>query len=1077
MSKPNFLKSLGLFGVTTLLVTACGPSASKSQADIPGTIGDNADGTHFIVESNQSGEASKMSVLLVSFGRLVDEVYDATGTTPVHRDLVIGQDVESDGLDFLIETNPVSRVVRLTILHDFGTPGYAAAFDKLFQGMDDLLTKSLDPSVLPPYSMVPRNSAIVVRFSDLLDASTLSTDTLRVLTGYTPTAPFGARMIVDPNFGAMVGGVFHSTRVIIDPVITAVESTETGMPVNSLGLPGAVNTGMPNLALRIPTVADFGAGQFTLLSNLTGHPLAGVGNSPFDYNSPTLDVVRALRTGGLTEKVGDPNNGFLPDADLPEVIGRQSITVSSVTVDFGLPAGNYLVDLAFTNLNCADAPQVGDILEQPGVFAEVTESGAAPVGGVVTGVKMRVLTAGSGVPFPGGGHYESPWDPAGLTGADCFVEFDPAPGVGTNLDVDPFANVIMRFSEPMDPALMTPFDSFVVARNDKPLGDMNVREFVVGEVTSSSDLRTFRMVQTVPYQHTQGTAEDFFINLFEQEGVVDLAGNGLANAFPTVPFFLKASAPSHKSDHKAFRFASYFDDPDFGNLVDDTKNGLSDIRGQYVADTVRGTISPRPVDRFSQTIDRNQFVPNWMTANASTLTGGLLGTAQEPLNPLGCKLMNLWRYFDMGLDVVDEAFVNIDVEHVNWAPIGSNVVADYYPQFRIAMATTNRFPDESYVTPPNTLVFPTSGLISTTYTENLLDDPNNKLTVIHKKVDGYFVDPVDKFKSTSLTFMFPFPLNRDKPASSFLYWTYRDTAITARGGSDEAIGLEPPVRYDATTVGPFGATFGSGEFTLDIEADPTVEPNKVVENGLFIPSFGLPILTEYRCYSSDDAIGVNRLDTSLAMAPVWAAGVTPANALASLPKQPFFRLFSAGGYDTGDQKIYKDPDLEVVPSGGLNYEVAIAPKGTPTQGADNTYYMGQLDFVIRVSRVHTHWHDVTNANPTYYEPVLEPRNDQQPNGTSIQLDFRGAQTNTSNVSKSNASALDMYGDLPGSGDPLVYGDPSGDNTGIGIQTTWTPNISDLNGLSFYQVRITFINNAAAGTFPELSTLAVAMESL
>ncbi|PIV81253.1 hypothetical protein COW53_05355, partial [bacterium CG17_big_fil_post_rev_8_21_14_2_50_64_8] len=140
-------------GGAALLLTACGPSASKSSTGLAGTVGDNPDGTHFIVEANESGKASKMTVLQISFGRLIDEVYDASGTNLVHRDLVIGQEVESDGVDFLLETNPVSRVVRLTILHDFGTPGYDAAFAKLFQGLDDLLTKSLDPSTLPPYSM------------------------------------------------------------------------------------------------------------------------------------------------------------------------------------------------------------------------------------------------------------------------------------------------------------------------------------------------------------------------------------------------------------------------------------------------------------------------------------------------------------------------------------------------------------------------------------------------------------------------------------------------------------------------------------------------------------------------------------------------------------------------------------------------------------------------------------------------------------------------------------------------------------------------------------------------------------
>jgi len=1078
MKNPNLFQGLGLMGLAALLLPACGPAAGHATADLPGTIGDNPDGTHFLVEDNESGESSTMHIKSISFGRLVDEVYDATGTVPVHRDLVIGQDIESDGTDYVIETNPVSRVMRLTILHDFGTVAYDTAFAKLFLGMDDLLTKDLSPSTLPPYSMVPRNSAIVIRLSDLIDETSISQDTVRLLSGYEPTSPFSTRMLADPNFGASVGGVFHSTRLILDPVVTAAESQVSGLPVNSLGLPTAINTSMPNLALRIPTTPDFATGQFKLLSNLTGHPLTGAGNAPFDYSSATLDAVRALRTGGLNEKVGDPNNGFLPDAELPDVIGRQAVTVTQTAVDLGAGPGNYLVDLTFSNINCADAPKVGDILEQPGVFAEVTAAGGAPVLGVITGVKMKLLTAGSGVPFPGGGHFETPWDPTGVVGADCFVEFDPAPGAGTNLDVDPFANVIVRFSEPMDPALMTPFDSFVIGRNDTPVDEMGVRGFVVGEVAASSDLTEFRFVQTAPFRHTFGVAtDDFFISLFGEEGVVDLSGNGLSNALPRVPFFIDPNAATHKTDHRSFRFATYTDVPGLGNIVDDFENGAADIRGQFVADTVRGTISPRPVDRFSQTIDRNQGVPNWMVANASTLTGGLLGTVQEPLNPLGCKLMNLWRYFDMGLDSADEAFFNIDVEHINWAPIGSNVIAEFYPDFQISMTTTNRFPDESWIGPPNALVFPTSGLIATAYSENILLDPHNEVKIVHDRTAGYFLDPVDKFKSTSQTFMFPFPMNRDTPLEDFKYWTFRDTAITTRGGSDAGIGIEPPVRFDAIAPGGMISSFGSGELTYDEASDPQVIDNLIVPDGTFMPSFGLPILTEYRCYSSDDAIGVNRLDTSLAMAPAWTVGVTPQNALAALPKQPFMRLFSAGGYDAGNQKVFRDPDLEVAPTGGFNYETAVAPKGAPTLGSDNVYYMGQLDFVIRVSRVYTHWYKVADANPVYFEPVIEPRNDQQPAGTSVNLDFRGAQNLTSNPPQGDAMTLNAYGDIPGTNDVNVFGDPSQDNGTLSNLTAWTSNISDINGLVFFQVRITFINNAASGTFPELSTLALAQESL
>ncbi|MDF1797562.1 MAG: hypothetical protein P1V81_00145 [Planctomycetota bacterium] len=1109
---------LGSLALVGLLLPACGPSAGTSS--VGGEIGvilEKGDGTRYVVEENASGKSTSMFIKSISFGRLVDEVYDDAGTL-LHRDLVIGQDIESDGLDYLLETNPISRTTRLTILHDFDTSSYKTAFDRLFLEMDDLLTKSLAAWELPPYSMVPRNSTIVLTLSDLIDPATVNAENIKVLTGYGPDLPFQARLAVDPNFGAELAGEFYSTRIQIDPVVTASEAFGSGLPVNGLGLPGAVNTSMPNLALRIPTATDFGAGQFTLLSNLTAHPLGALDNLPIDGTVSTKDVVRALRTGGLTEKIGDPHNGFMPDEDSPEVVGLQSVTINSVAVDFGKPAGNYIVDLTYLNINCAASPKVGDIITQPGVFLEVTESGSSPIGGVVAGVRVATLTEESGAPFESGAQYSTRWDPAGVIGADCFVEFDPPAGIGTNQEVALDASVILRFSEPMDPDLLTPFDSFVVSRVDEDVDDLAIRQLLVGNVTASPDLQEFRFDNSVPFYHpVQGAADDFFVQLNVEEGVVDLAGNGLAKFFPRVQFFTVASAPANRVDHRAFRFARAFDDPQKGSIVDDYDIGIAageaDIRGQYVYDAVRGTISPRPVDRFSQVIDRNLTVPAWHTANAVLANGGLLGTFAEPLNPLGCKMMSLWRYFDMGLDVQDEAYVNIDIEHINWAPIGSNVISEFYPDFQVSLALTSRFPDESYLSPPNMLVFPQSGLLATSYEENLLLDPNNQLTLVHKKESGYFIDPVDIFKASTQANMFPYPVNTGVPASQFKYWTFRDTATLTRGGSNVQIGLEPPVLYDFgidpdpnsvlvaiptdwTTDPPTPAviSFGSSQLVLDNNWDENGDDmleysGKYCPDGTFIPSFGLPLLTEFRCYSSDDAIGINRLDTSIAMAPVWAVGVTPQTALTALPKQPTMRIFSSGGVDTTGKDVYKDPDLEVVPTGYFNKEVLLAPLGAPLPGADNIFYMGQLDFVIRVSRVHTHWHEanvVTNA--IFAEPVIEPRNDQQPQGCSVQLHFRGADT-MNNIATTDADILNMYGDLPGTAhvsglkpaSPLYWGDPAVDNQNIGFDTTlgstWAADINQIDGNRYYQVRITFINNAATGTFPELSSLGIAYQDL
>ncbi len=171
MKSLSIFKGLGLFGLAALLLPSCGPSAVASSAGALESLvaHPDADGTYYVVESNESGASSSMYLVSVTFGRLIDEVYDVPGgapsagqpivpgALPVHRDLLIGQDIENDA-DYVIETNPISRISKLTIVHEFGTPSYDAAFDKLFAGLDDLLIKDLSPSTLPPYSMVSQYS-------------------------------------------------------------------------------------------------------------------------------------------------------------------------------------------------------------------------------------------------------------------------------------------------------------------------------------------------------------------------------------------------------------------------------------------------------------------------------------------------------------------------------------------------------------------------------------------------------------------------------------------------------------------------------------------------------------------------------------------------------------------------------------------------------------------------------------------------------------------------------------------------------------------------------------------------------
>jgi hypothetical protein len=126
---------------------------------------------------------------------------------------------------------------------------------------------------------VPRNACIVVRFDDCLDDDAAAEgnliETVRVLTGYPPSTPYASRVLFDDNHGAIIGGQFHSTRVLVDLTVSEIEAAEMPVPqpVNALGTPSSLPTSsQPNLSVRVPTRIDLGSGQFEILTNHDGIP-------------------------------------------------------------------------------------------------------------------------------------------------------------------------------------------------------------------------------------------------------------------------------------------------------------------------------------------------------------------------------------------------------------------------------------------------------------------------------------------------------------------------------------------------------------------------------------------------------------------------------------------------------------------------------------------------------------------------------------------------------------------------------------------------------------------------------------
>ncbi|MCI0635761.1 MAG: Ig-like domain-containing protein [Actinobacteria bacterium] len=985
--------------LAALLAGACGGSSGGGgQSGIPGQElpkGPNPGDGSFFVDRNQGGGAARFHIAEVTWGRLVD-VLDVD-LDVVFRDFVIEDQIQSNA-DYTLERNPITQKERLIIDAQWDLTTTDDEFDRLVkEASDDLpivTVKADDGTAAPPFSMVPRNACMVVRFDDCLGDSAAAEaqlfKTVKVLTGYPPSTPYDARIVFDDNHGALIGGAFHSTRVLIDLTVSEIENAT--LPANALGLPASlVSTSQTNFSVRIPTRIDQGSGQVTVLVGLSGQPLSDTENGPIDTLLPTRDVVRAARSGNPNEA----NNGFLLDRQEPRVVGGWPLDVSGAIPDPAVdadPLRDFVLDVAFASV-CETTPVVGDFIRRGEVFLEVTEVGPS----LKVTASEDVASAAS---LNGAGLYLLPFDETLGVDDACWVSFIPPPESFPSTGVATLAQVVLHFSEPMDPASLSPLHDFLVVRGVAgATSTAQPASIVVGQVNPSDDLIDFAFTPTLPFDHTLNLPDSYHVELGDAR---DLAGNDLEDDLPFADFLIHLIEPTTENGGLVLRFGST---DEFNSTGAPGGDGRKDLRGQFFYDLPRGIVKPRPVAFTGWPADRTNLVPGAMV----TLTGGVL----TPLNPLGARLQAVWRYCDLGWDVVDETKYNVDVMGLNWSPIGSQVIRDTFESFEIRLGHSRFLPDEG----PDGAggPRPASGLQTApnTFDGNLLNDPLSTMEVVHNRALGYFVNSADLFLAPTGTLMMPYPLNRVGAIDKT--YTWRDTAILARAAPN---GFGIPTDIERAVGAPIGGGVGS-----------VAVPGQV-------PSFGLPLLIEIRCFPSDDAVGLNSFDVSVTS----TASTTP-----------FFRVYSAGTTTGGGQPQPKNPDLELIPA-----------------NADNVFYIGQLDVVTRVSRIHSVWLDTGVVTPDFVDPAIEPTFDEQPGGTSAQLHFRGATGFSGDASTNpfDGTKIDPYGDLATADGTVTFLN--------GIRT-WASSIHAIDGARFVQVRITFLNNIQTGLNAELSALGLAFE--
>jgi hypothetical protein len=1058
------------------LILAAGCGSGGGGGGMTGTVGDELDkpdgsGT-FFNDKNEGGEAGSLKIVSLSWGRIVDihDIDELTGEAdpqPVFRDFVVNETIQTDGQNYILETNPVTQKTRLIVLRekkDDATDEFIPLVKLAEQDLAPVQEKSDAPGTLPPFSLVSRNSALVIRFNDLLDDDTQATlklpDNVRLFTDYPPTLPYqNKRLLFDQNHGGIAedGGGFHSSRVIVDMTVSESEAASMAVPVgiNSLGLPASqITTPQANVSVRIPSAIVPAVGQFSILTNLAGNGSAISGNGPVDFSSPTLDVVRAMRSGNEI----DENNGFLLDLNLPELLSGWPVQVTNATDDPAGDAGfDFIVDLTFTS-PCQSQPEPGNILELPGVFAEISTLGLPPdLQGDVLGVEVRSLgeTPIGAASLLGGGLFKRTFDASLFSSSlqGCWVSFAPAPGVFPATSVVPNSQVVLRFSEPMDPATVSPFDSFLVksTQEDNP----SPLKIVVGEVDASGDLKEFTYTPLLPFNHSLSTAEVYYVNLLGQDGITDLAGNPPVDLPEQIEFTMDPAASTVSNGGIALTLNSLDEvkHPDIAGIED----FAPDWRGQFLFDPERGVLKPRPVVRSSAIADRSQAVPGIMTPFAQGV--------QTPLAPLGSKMMTVWRYCDVGFSSQDESNYNLDIEGLDWSPIGAQVVSDFYPEFEMRLSHSHFLPDEA-LDANGFPAFQDSGLRDKTlpFTANILIDPASPQKIVHPRELGYVLNPVDLFLSSTGTFMMPFPLNRNTPPSEDVYFTWRDTATQKEAGPSNA-GMDLQIMEDV------------GLIPSD-DPPPVVPPGwspppgsgqGYIANTNAVPSIGLPLLMEFRCYPAEEGVGLNAFDISLAV---------------NTSAAPSFRSFSTGGLNATGQLITKDPDLEVSPSGGFN-----GVTGAVTPEIDNTFYIGQMDVISRISRVHTIWLDTEQAGAVtdFLDPVVKPTPEEQPSGTELVFAFRGASTIVGEsiaVNKAfafNANFIDPYGDVRKQDNaflpaivPEFLSSLASDITFLPVgDKTWKNDIDELDQARYFQMRVTFVGNTTTLLNPELSAVGVA----
>jgi hypothetical protein len=1063
---PRFTPFSHLAILCTLLTASCISKADLNPADQA-----NADAKGLFLES-------------IEWGRLVD-VYDINGNL-VEEDVLVNHKITSSSEVKLI-ANAVTQRESLFIQFPKGS----AEFDtRFFAYRDDLVpVERRDVNGELTYDMVARNAVVRLNFNLPVDPVSVDASSVQVFQGLSSSdTPQFSSIIVAKN-GSSTNTAYLGS-ILIDPTVSRIDAAEEELPANVIGFGESLGSNDYNMVIHIPTEIDLVNGVSSVLSTLDG--VYGPGRR--DTSEPVkiigLDnymLLAAMRTGNRL----DVDGGFMRDSIRPSLLGVQETTILSHAFNGSDIDVTYAVDA----LACRDLmPKIGDVFEvvdtnsDVNVWAVVAVPDSVPPFYSVRCVNSDYDSSLFAAVVPG--TLSTRYSAVDSAIQACYLRIEPSPTTSLPVGGIPEnARVEVRFDEPIDASTMRSTSTFVIIQPDDRLNpdpqdlkesqtawyrqidnSESVSDFIdrqrgydyrtdtngvataeaeyggrvlFGQVIAADSNRAFSITPAAGWKELNlGDGFDEYVVALRGglDGIKDMAGNSVqltsfvaGNNDQDIQLEIEHSAlPPEET-----RYFSLL-----CNSLDEDSDGNVEWAGQVNQVDFNGQLTGRMPSRFTRPADNTQG------SLSLHLVGDVAnqGAVSDPLNFAGAVVMNVYRPEDFGFGYENVSEFNYTVEGFSWSPFGGVVYDENYNKISLSLSHSVTMPDEFYSTIPPAPIWPFSGMLTTSFNENVLGFTADGTSGIDEKTvfsSPYFPRDISKYQLGGIEYM-PWPGFTDN-------FVWRDTSFDQAylGGTDLSAGA--PTDNYITILGEWDPAFGRRY------------------GGGFIPTVALPLQCRFRTYPQMDAISLNTFSTSLMMSPAN----TP-------PKLPMFRIYSAGGQDLSGNWHRVQPD-QAGQSGGI--PVGGWRNGTATaESGDDLVYWAAVDFSLEVSRMHSHWFAVggiLGSGDIVGDVVVEPTAENQPTGTSLVIEYRGSQSVTANANPlENSTPLnDASVELGDSG--LLpfdhYGDFVGGTGSVSTPSAWTTDIHDLedNDYGFVQIRVSFMADPDTSSRPTLDGLGIA----